>query len=225
MDEVIKLIKKSILFKGLKDNEIKKLLNNISYEIKNFNKNETIAIEQDKCSKIGIILSGNVEVQKIHPSGKTLTINKLKESDIFGEVIIFSKPNEYPATIISSNKSEIIFIFKDDVIKLCELNPIFLKNFMSLLSNKILMLNKKVKSMSYESIRQKIADLLLNEYNKQQKLKLEMSISRKEMAEHFGISRPSLSRELIQMRNDGIIDFYKKTIEIKNLQALEDCFF
>jgi DNA-binding transcriptional regulator LsrR (DeoR family) len=40
------------------------------------------------------------------------------------------------------------------------------------------------------------------------------------MAEHMGIQRPSLSRELIKMRKEGIIEFDKKVIIIKDIRAL-----
>jgi CRP-like cAMP-binding protein len=49
-----------------------------------------------------------------------------------------------------------------------------------------------------------------------------MPVSRREMAEQFGIPRPSLSRELISMKHDGLVDFDRKTITIQDMEALED---
>jgi len=40
------------------------------------------------------------------------------------------------------------------------------------------------------------------------------------MAEHMGIQRLSLLRELIKMRAEGIIEFDKKVIIIKDMEAL-----
>jgi Mn-dependent DtxR family transcriptional regulator len=42
-------------------------------------------------------------------------------------------------------------------------------------------------------------------------------MSKKEMAERFGIQRPSLSRELNKMRKDGLLEYDAKTITIKDL--------
>nr|WP_242949572.1 helix-turn-helix domain-containing protein [Clostridium pasteurianum] len=42
------------------------------------------------------------------------------------------------------------------------------------------------------------------------------------MAEELGIPRPSLSRELVNMKKDGLIDFHKNTFKILNLEAMED---
>jgi CRP-like cAMP-binding protein len=96
---------------------------------------------------------------------------------------------------------------------------------MSLLSNKILMLNKKLKNISYETLRQKIASYILDEYSHQKKLDIILNYTRKEMAEQLGIPRPSLSRELVNMKKDNLIDFSKNHIIIKNVNNLEKLLF
>jgi CRP-like cAMP-binding protein len=215
----------SFLFKGLDEEIILNLLKKISYKINTFSKNETIAIEGDTCNSIGIILKGEVEVQKIYPSGKTVSISRIRKGGIFGEVVIFSNINEYPSTIVSTDNTEIIFIAKPDIIKLCRTNSVILENFMELLSKKILILNNKLKNLSYNTIRQKISSFILDEYTKQRNLTIRIKYSRKELADQFGIPRPSLSRELIKMKNEELIDFDKNSITIKDLQGIEDCLF
>lgn len=211
--------------KNFPENEIKSFLEKVNYTFLSYSKGEIIAIEESNCSKIGIITGGTVEVQKIFSSGKVITIGSLKVSDIFGEVIIFSNRNTYPATITASSNADVMFISKEDILKLCNLFPVFLNNFMSLLSNKILMLNKKLKNISYETLRQKIASYILDEYSHQKKLDIILNYTRKEMAEQLGIPRPSLSRELVNMKKDNLIDFSKNHIIIKNVNNLEKLLF
>ncbi len=133
--------------------------------------------------------------------------------------------NKYPSTILSTSNSKIMFISKDDIVKLCSLDPLILNNLMGLLSNKILMLNKKVRNLSYETIRQKISSFLLEQYADQNSLTIKLNVSRKALAEIFGIPRPSLSRELINMKNDNLLDFEKNIIIIKDLEALEEILY
>ncbi|QBD85387.1 Crp/Fnr family transcriptional regulator [Clostridium tetani] len=218
----IEVLKNSIIFKNIEEKDIIKILNSINYTIKFFHREENIAIEEDPCQSLGIIISGNVEIQKIFASGKVITIDRLKQGNIFGEVIIFSNMRKYPATITAVQEASIMFISKEEILKLCSLNSKFLNNFMGLLSNKILMLNKKVKNLSYNSIRQKVSSYLLQEYEKRGNLILKLNISRKEMAELLGVPRPSLSREMIKMKEEGLIDFNKNIIKILNEESLED---
>lgn len=214
-----------ILFNSFTVEETVKILSSTKYKISKYKKGETIAIEDEPISSIGIILDGNIEVQKTYPSGKVVTINRLGNGQIFGEVIIFSNKKTYPSTIAASVDSEILFISQHDIIKLCSSNETFLNNFMMVLSNRILNLSKILKDLSYQTIRQKIASFLLDEYKKQKRTVININFSRQELSEQFGTTRPSLSRELINMRNDELIDFDKKTITILDLEALEETLF
>ncbi|MDW8801373.1 Crp/Fnr family transcriptional regulator [Clostridium sp. A1-XYC3] len=222
MKEIINILKNCILMKGFSEKSIEETLVNINYSLNNFNKGEVIALEGSHCSSIGIVIKGTVEVQRIYGSGKTITMSKLEVGNIFGEVIIFSNKNTYPATILASEQCQIMFISKDNILKLCSINSDFLSNFMTLLSNKILMLNKKLRNISYQTIRQKVASYILDQYKSENKLTFSLKCTKKEMAEQLGIPRPSLSRELISMKEEGIIDFERNLITIVDLDFLED---
>lgn len=219
---MIRILNKCVLFKNFTSDEITTLFENLNPNVNTFQKNEVVALEDSDCSSIGIVLEGSVEIQKIYASGKAITIERLMEGQIFGEVSIFSNHHRYPATIISTEKTSIMFIFKEDVIKLCGLNNIFLTNFMTLLSNKILMLNQKVKILSYKTIKQKIAHLLLEEYKKQKNLLLKLDLTKKEMAQSLGVERPSLSREFISLIDEDIIEIKKNFVQIIDLEGLEN---
>lgn len=211
--------------KNFSSDGIKKLFKKIPHFITNYSKNEVVAVEDSSCSKIGIVLSGSIEIQKLYVSGKIITLGKLIEGNIFGEVVIFSNKNTYPATVISSDNSSILFISKESTLKLCSISPIFLSNFMTLLSDKILFLNKKIKNMSYQTLRQKIVSYIIREYKIQKNLKIKLNITKKELASQLGIPRPSLSRELINMKNDNLIDMNKNIITIKNINSLYELFY
>ncbi len=222
MAEFTNVLTHCIIFKSFNIDSILNLLSQINYKINLYSKDKIIASEGDNCFDLGIILEGSIEVKKLFVSGKTVTITKLLPADIFGEVVIFSDMNKYPSTIMASDNCKILFLSKIDIIKLCSINVNILNNFMGLLSNKILMLNKKLKNLSYETLRAKVASFLLENYYLNKKNIFQISSSRKEMAEALGIPRPSLSRELRNMKKDKLIDFHKNTFKILDINNLED---
>ena len=213
-------LKKCILFKDIKYEDLSNFLNMSNYTIKKYPEGSMVVIEGSECEELGILLEGLLEVQTFYPSGKLLTFSQLRPVEIFGEAILFSKMNKFPATIGAIKDSKIMFIKKEDLISCLTNCHKFMENFLELLSNKLLILNKKVKMLSLESIRKKIENFLMEEYKKQGSNIIKVSLSRKEMAEHMGIQRPSLSRELIKMRDAGIIDFNREVIIIKDMAAL-----
>ncbi|MGH4126151.1 MAG: Crp/Fnr family transcriptional regulator [Clostridium sp.] len=228
MDKLIDCLKHCILFKGLTCDELQNLIENINYSIsdncKNCDECRTciVALEGDICNYLGIVMAGELEVQKHYASGKVVTLAKLNIGKTFGEAIAFSETNIYPATIVSSKGSMILYISKKDIIAMCSSYPKVLNNFMQLLSSKILLLNTKIKELSFETLRQKVSNYLLSQYEIQKTTALTLPISRKSLAEHLGVQRPSLSREFVNMRNDGLIDFNKSLVQIKDLEGLYD---
>ena len=222
MEKYLKHLVQCVLFKSLSESEIQNILKSVPYIIKNYEKNEVIAVEDDECNSLGIILDGNIEIHKPFPSGKVVTINHFKAGNIFGEALVFSGKHLYPATIISSDNSKIMYIDREDIVNMMTLDSRIIHNFMGVLSNRILMLNNRITNLSYDTLRKKITNILLLEYNRQKSPYLTLPYSRKKMAELLNITRPSLSRELVNMKEEGIIDFYKNKIKILDLKKLED---
>ena len=210
------------LFKDFNNQEINQFLISSQYRTIDYQSGQVIAIEGEPLTEIGLVLDGIVEIQKNYSSGKTVVINQLGIGNIFGEVAIFSSKKVYPSTISSATKSKIMFVNKINVLKICLQNKKLLKNLLQLLSEKILILDQRLKFLSGETIRQKICLYLLEHYREQQALKIHIALSREKMAEQFGVTRPSLSRELNKMKLEGLIDLDKHTITIKALSALEN---
>lgn len=215
-------LSKCVLFKNLEESQIESIFDSLIYSIKNYEKDEVIAIENDDCHSLGIILSGNIEIHKPFPSGKVVTINHFSAGNVFGEALVFSEEHRYPATIISSDNAKVMYIKREDIVSMMANNPRVINNFMGVLSNRILMLNNRLTNLSYDSLRKKIANILILEYKRQKSSNITLPYSRKKMAELLNIPRPSLSRELVNMKEDKIIDFYKNKIKILDIKDLED---
>jgi CRP-like cAMP-binding protein len=225
MEHIIKALQLCELFKGFSSSDIRTMLQITPHSLISFGKNQIIAVEGEACFSIGIIIVGSVDIKKIFASGKTVTITTMNTGDIFGEVLVFSKTNKYPSTIMAAKDTKVLFISRDSILNLAHTNLGFLNNIMHLLANKVLMFNDKIKYLSMQTIKQKISNLLIEYYKKQNSLTLVLPVKRKEMAELLDIPRPSLSREMIKMKEDGIISFHKNKIEILDLNKLESELF
>jgi len=222
MEELSDFLKQCILFKDMNYVDIDNFLKVSNFTIKKYLKGNLVVLEDSKCEELGILRKGLLEVQSLYSSGKSLTLNRLKPAEIFGEIILFSKSNIFPSTIKAIEDSEIMFIKKANLMNCLSNCHRFMENFLTLLSDRLFMLNKKIKMLTMENIRQKIGDFLREEYKKQKTLIIKVPLSRQEMAEHMGIQRPSLSRELSRMREEGIIEFDKEFIVVKDLDDLNN---
>lgn len=222
LDNHIKLLASSELFKDFSPAALLKLFENIDYTIKKYGKDDIIFIEDDECTTLSIILKGIVEIQRIDTSGKLMKIAEFTFGDVFGEVLIFSDHSRYPMTVSCKADSVVMHISRTSIVKLCQTETSFLYAYLRMISNKAYILNKKLKEVTLKTIRQKISEYIYNQSIKQNSLTVHVNMTKKEWADLIGVQRPSLSRELIRMKDEGIIDYDKDQIIIMDLDALED---
>ncbi len=190
--------------------------------IKKYTKNNSIALEGDPCRAIGIVISGTIALQTLYPSGKILTHLQMSAGDVFGEALLFNESNRYPLNVSATSDCQIGFIQKQDLLTIFADYPQALDNYLMLMSKKLLLLNKKIHNLSLDTLDKRVANFLLQSYNKHGNKLFKTGISRKAMAEIMGVQRPSLSRTLSKMRQQGIIDFAGDSFKIIDLAALEN---
>ncbi len=217
----LSLIARSPLFKNLDPSSLPLIFQHLHAEVRRFPAQALIASEGDPCTGIGIVLGGSIDVKKIHLSGKETTITEITPSETFGEVIIFSDHKTYPSALISQQKTTLLFISEEEILRLCRFNHVFLKNLMGLLSNKVLMMSDKVRILSYDRLRQRIASYLIGFYHKTHSSTFTVPHNRQEMADYLSMPRPSLSRELKNMKTEGLISYRRNQFTLINPEKLE----
>lgn len=218
---MIDIIQKSELFNGIDKENIEQILKHVNVNIRSFKKDEIIHHQEEVCTSLSIVISGEATIQTISSNGNILVLSAFKEGDIFAEALLFAKENIYPAEVVAISDLKVIEFTKDDINIMMVANSKFAENIVTLLSNKIVLLKKKISLIEGSSIRQKICRLLLQKQLEQNSLSIKI-ISKKQLAEELGIPRPSFSRELIQMKNEKIIDYSLKEIKILNIEAVKE---
>lgn len=222
LENYYNILKAINLFGNFSDEDFSKFFKNTNYWMSTYSKDSMVFIEGRECNSLNIILSGNIRIEKIDPFGKTLAIVDFKDGDIYGETLLFGKPNTYPMTGISTMDTTVLFIPKDVVFYLCKNDDVFLKEFITSLSLKSVTLSSKLKQISLKTIRQKICEFILLDYNKNKSLKIKLNMTKTEWADIIGVQRPSLSRELLMMKNLGLIDYDYKYIYVMNLEEIKN---
>ena len=206
------------LFKNLSDEELKILTQKTKFEEKIYSKDSQIFTVGEVTGAMYYLIEGSILVYKIDPNGKRFIIRKFNKPAIFGEVYsYFEEPFDFSAQAETDSKVLVIHDFKklfaDDIPRN------FLISYTNLVSKKCLQLSRSNQITSQSTLRQKIAKyLIINEENEMVKTDL----SREEWADILATTRPSLSRELSNMVDDGLIEIKDKIIKIKNRSLLAD---
>ena len=148
---------------------------------------------------------------------------------IFGEVFLFLESSEYQNYAQAVKDSRVLmlpsWIFAPNAEKkLQECCSMFheklLYNMLSIFAGKAYHLNQTLQILSSGNLRQKLANLFCNHLGKQNKVEVQMN--REEMADYLNTARPHLSRELMKMQQEGLIEIQRKEIFVKDLEGLEE---
>lgn len=221
----LKLLSNVKLFENIEIEELNSMLMCLKPSIYNYEKKECIAIEGNIFNGIGIIVEGEVIISKENMAGDRVVMAKLSEGSMFGEMIAFSNSNTWPATVIAYTDAIVLFITPERILgncpKMCLGHKLLIQNMLKTVSQKALNLNRKIEYLSMKSIRQKISSYLLEQYKILGYNKFTIDLKRNELAEFLNVSRPSLSREIIKMKNEHIIDFYRSSFEIIDIDKLK----
>lgn len=225
MREIAQKLKNTKLFIGLNEEEILTCLKSSDFNIEEFEKDETVFHVGDKARHINVLIDGAVSICRDSMDGKRSIVAIFNTvGAIFGEVFLFLENKGYEHYARAASKVKLLKISKDYLFEGSkegkDYHKVFLGNMLSDLAFKNYYLNRKVQILSCSSLRQKIAMFLIQ--NMDRNKRCISGLGREEMADLLNTARPSLSRELMKMQEEGIIEIDKKQIIIKNIKALEN---
>lgn len=207
------------MFTGISEIELKSLINEIHYQVRVFNKNDIVAIAGEQVNNLYIILSGSVKGEMIDYSGKTIKIEDIEAPRPLATAFLFGKENTFPVTVTASNEVEILSIPVLEFLKLLQKNKQILKNYLNSISSRSQFLSRKLQFLSFKTIKGKMAHFLLQQAGSKLH-SVELNTTQQQLAELFGVTRPSLARVLGEMQEEKLIAIDRKTIRLLDKDEL-----
>lgn len=214
MKKYLELMRQFDLIKSIKPEEIESYLSEGSCNITEYGKNNIVHFVGEFCSKLEIILSGKVVIERIDESGNLMTIADFYGGDVLGGNLMFSKNPYYPMTVTAKDATFILEINKDRLFQLFSDNHEFLRSYLEYVSDHTVILGDRIKHYVNRTIRESIISYLDYERKKQNSNIIKLNMTKKALAERIGVQRTSLSRELAKMREDGLIEYTPVSISL-----------
>ena len=208
----------SPLFFGIKPEELKAMLGCIGYHIGTFKKGDIVAFEEENIKHIGIIISGSVDMIKEDLWGNKTMLVRMRKNELFGETFACGSDNLSVVTFLVSGDAQILFIPFNRVMHSCTMACVFhhrlIENMVSIIANKNRDLMRKVEVVSKRTIREKILAYLSIQAQVQESRYFVIPLGRVELAEYLCVDRSALTRELVKMKEDGLINYDRNCFRI-----------
>jgi CRP-like cAMP-binding protein len=192
---------------NIPENQREEFLKGFQYNIKHYKKDDFIAYQGDVVDALYIILKGSAKAEMILESGTVMNIETISAPNPLAPAFLFAENNRFPVDVIALEDCEVIGITKESILKQLAINETFLQNFMAFTSNKTNFLSERIKLLSIKTIKGKLAQYILE---RTQNMTFTLDKNQKQLAEYFGVARPSLARSLSEMVDEGIIELNKK---------------
>jgi CRP-like cAMP-binding protein len=203
----------SPVFRGISPEELAEIFKQIHFQVKNYSKNEMIVASGEMCDRLLIIQQGSVKAEMTDYSGKTIKIEDMSAPWPLATAFLFGKENRFPVTVSATTEVEMVSIPKPEFVKLLQLNALILNNYLNTISTRAQFLSQKLKFLSFKTIKQKIAHYLLEKAGDRLQT-VEIQQSQGQLAEMFGVTRPSLARTLGEMCAEELIETDRRYIKI-----------
>lgn len=225
--DTVRLLSQNRIFEGLTAEAIDEILPCIMRELRTFAEGERVYNRGDEVRDLGVVLRGQLMVIGEDVDGNVTSSQVIEPNGMFGEVVVFSTDGYLPNRVVATEGTQVLFLSGDFFLQQCGKACDFrgthaevVKNMLRLLSDKAIMLNKQIAYLTAPDLKAKIARYLCDLYEVGRVRTFNMPLNRDRLAEFFSVARPSLSRELVNLKNQNVIDFYRSSVKILDVAAL-----
>jgi len=207
------------LFRGLSPEEITEIFSRTPHSVRKFGPGELIVRSGEEVRRLMIVAGGTVKGEMTDTEGRVIKIENIPSKMILAPAFIFGNMNRFPVNVISISDVTIISVGRDDLLKLLKSENRLLVNFLDIISNRAQFLSEKIRFLNFRTIKGKLAFLILQKAG-EGAAEIKLGMTQEEMADYFGVARPSLARALAEMEQEGIIESERGRIKIKDMSRL-----
>jgi CRP-like cAMP-binding protein len=215
------LLTRSPLFSGMSAQEIISLLSEVPYHEKKFKAGALIAQCGEPVSRLMVVISGTVKGEMVDYAGRVIKIEDIPAPNALAPAFMFGPGNVFPVNVIAVTDCVLLVIEKNDFLKLMMRIDRILLNFLNMISGRSQFLSEKIKFLNFRTIKGKLAQYILQR-DESGKNMIRLDRTQNDLADFFGVARPSVARAIGEMEKDGLIRAEGKNITIINRKGLTD---
>jgi CRP/FNR family transcriptional regulator, dissimilatory nitrate respiration regulator len=209
------------LFSGMMLAEIISVISITPYRIKKYRPGAMISQSGEPVNSFMMVIDGTVKGEMVDFSGRIIKIEEIYASGALASAFIFGNSNKFPVNVVAITDTRLMIIEKADFVRFLKSNDKLLTNFLDMISNRSQFLSEKIKFLSFKTIRGKLAQYFLQAAGPD-KPEIKLSMTQNELAEYFGVARPSIARVISELENEGIILTKGKTLKILDRKKLTE---
>jgi len=210
------------LFRNINPKTIGELIRKVHHQVRKYEKGELIVSEGSEVNKLHIIVKGAVIGEMMDFEGKVLRVEQLSAPEAIGSDFLFGDNRRVPLNFVAKKETKILSLSREIIMELFKQDDTILCNYLNIVANRAQYMSKQIRLLGFQGIKGKLASYLLEIMQEKGSHLFSIPHTQSDLAEIFGVARPSLSRALREMDQEGYIRSRGKSIEILDRARLSE---
>jgi len=207
------------LFAALSETEVRVLAQRAVE--RRFSPDEMLFWEGEPCAGIFLIVDGSVKIFRSSAGGRELMLAIETAPSTVAELPLFDG-GPYPASVRAVGPVVSLFINKNDFQQVCRQYPDVALKVLAVVGKRLRHLVGLVESMTFGSVTQRLARLLLETSKGAASTTFDLPITHQELASRLGTVREVVSRNLARFRAEGMVRMQGHQVQILDRAKLEE---
>jgi CRP-like cAMP-binding protein len=223
--EKLGLLRELELFSGLSDADIEAIGH--ATTMTHCHPGQMILSPDDPPDRIHILKRGKVQVYRVTPDGKQLTLDIYDKGTILGDMRLLGQEPISEAYAETIDAAVICTITPDELRRLIERYPIIGVNIITFLSGRLREAERELEAMAYQRVGQRLARKLIElgqRFGVQtaRGTLIEARLTQQELAEMIGTTRETLAHTLSDFRRRDLLDTAHHQVVIRDAERLAE---
>ena len=202
-------LQKTILFKGMTEEEILSVLSSFHAQEKRYKKGQALLHAGDITEKLGLVLEGSVTIESNDAWGNRTILSHVGSAQLFAETYALLDDEPLLVDVVANENSRILFLRIGNIHMLTD-NPAswavrMTANLLTISSYKNLHLSGRSFHTSLKTVRGRVMAYLNTVSLQKQSKEFDIPFDRQQLADYLNLERTALSKELGRMQKEGLI--------------------
>jgi CRP/FNR family transcriptional regulator len=189
-----------------------------------FSTGELLFSEGEPCHGLHIIASGKVRIFKSSANGREQVLAVNLPGEAVAELPVFDG-GLYPASGIALEETQIVFISQRDFRDYCLEHPQVALKMLSVVGARLRRLVDIIEELSFTTIRQRLVATLLKLAQTEgaataRGTEFQLPSTHQELANQLGTVRELISRNLMRLQAEGLVEVDGRRIIVKDMKGL-----
>lgn len=211
------------LFQNMSAEDARGMLACLGAEEVHYEKGRILWHIGDPVRACALVLSGAVRAEALNAAGEHALVACHTAGALVGDVLMATPGGSSPVCVIAAEDSTLLFLPYRGIMggcgKNCSRHTRLRENLLSEIAGKFWVQRRRTGYLTARSLRQRIA-MYLADQAARGSATFSLGSTREDLADFLGVNRSALCRELSRMKAEGILDYYRDTFRILDMEAL-----